>query len=181
MKNIYKALAGFQQEVPVIHEGTKGYNYTYSNLNAIFKVINPLLKKHGLGFTQLLEGTGIKTIIFHAESGESIEGFVEIPQGVQLKSQNTYQANGSGVTYYRRYSLSSALGLVTDKDIDATGTEETPKQEETNKKWITEEQFQSAKNFSAKNLEITFANFKFRKEEQQEELQEIYNNLKSNQ
>ena len=178
MKNIYKALAGFQQEVPVIHEGTKGYNYTYSNLNAIFKVINPLLKKHKLGFTQLLEGTGIRTIIFHTESGESIEGFVEIPQGVQLKSQNTYQANGSGVTYYRRYSLSSALGLVTDKDIDATG-EELPKPIAHVKKWITEAQFESAKNFTSEQLETTFANFQFRKIEQEEELTEIYNNLKS--
>jgi hypothetical protein len=34
---------------------------------------------------------------------------------------NDYQAFGSGVTYYRRYALSAALGLVTDKDTDASG------------------------------------------------------------
>jgi len=50
MKNLFKALADFQQEVPVIHEDTKGYNYTYSDINKIFEVIKPLLKKHGLGF-----------------------------------------------------------------------------------------------------------------------------------
>jgi len=123
MKNLFKALAGFQQEVPTIHQGTKGYGYTYSNLNTIFKVINPILKKHDLGFTQLIEGTSIKTIIFHTESGESLESVTDIPQGVTLKGMNTFQVNGSGVSYYRRYSISSALGLVTDVDSDATGEE----------------------------------------------------------
>ena len=178
MKNIYKALAGFQQEVPAIHEGTKGYGYTYSDLKTIFKVINPILKKHKLGFTQLLEGTGIKTIIFHIESGESLESFVEIPQNMTLKGMNTFQVNGSGITYYRRYSLSSALGLVTDIDSDAKG-EEPPKPVGSSKKWITQSQFESAKNFTAEQLETTFANFQFRKVEQEEELTEIYNNLKS--
>ena len=35
---------------------------------------------------------------------------------------NEYQSYGSGVTYYRRYALSSMLGLVTDKDTDASGS-----------------------------------------------------------
>ena len=48
MKNLYKALADFQQEVPIIHKDTKGFNYTYADLPKIFEVINPLLKKHGL-------------------------------------------------------------------------------------------------------------------------------------
>ena len=123
MKKLYKALAAFQQEVPAIHQGTKGYGYTYSDLKTIFRVINPILKKHDLGFTQLLDGTNIKTVIFHTESGESIESISEIPQGMTLKGMNTFQVNGSGITYYRRYSLSSALGLVTDVDSDAKGEE----------------------------------------------------------
>lgn len=123
MKNLFKSLASFQQEVPAIHEGTKGFNYTYSDLKTIFKVINPILKKNGLGFTQLLEGDSIKTIIFHSDSGESIESITNIPQGVVLKGQNVYQTAGGGITYYRRYSLSAALGLVTDVDSDATGEE----------------------------------------------------------
>jgi len=34
---------------------------------------------------------------------------------------NAYQSIGSGITYFRRYSLSCMLGLITDKDIDAKG------------------------------------------------------------
>lgn len=121
MKELFKALANFQQSVPVIHKGTEGYGYSYSALPQIFEVINPLLKENGLGFTQLLEGNSIKTIIFHAESGETLESSMEIPTDVQLKGMNYFQVMGSAITYYRRYALSSALGLVTDKDTDAAG------------------------------------------------------------
>lgn len=124
MKHLFKALAAFQQEVPVIHKGTQGFGYSYSDLPAIFKVINPLLQKHGLGFTQNLhtkDGQNyISTIIFHVETGENMESMVAIPS-VSLKGQNDYQAFGSGVTYYRRYAISAALALVTDKDTDASG------------------------------------------------------------
>jgi hypothetical protein len=56
MKNLLKSLAAFQQECPVIHKGTSGYSYTYADLPAIFEVVNPLLSKHNLGFTQLIDG-----------------------------------------------------------------------------------------------------------------------------
>ena len=122
--NLKKALALFQQNCPVIHKGTQGYGYTYADLPAILAVINPLLAKYNLGFSQPLEGDGIRTIIFHTETGETIESFVSIPQNVQLKGQNDFQIMGSAISYFRRYSLSSILGLVTDKDLDATGTQQ---------------------------------------------------------
>ena len=121
MKHLFRALADFQQEVPVIHKGTQGYGYSYADLPKIFEVINPLLQKHGLGFTQLINDTGVKTILFHTESGENIFSETPIPQNVQLKGMNDFQSFGSGVTYFRRYALASALGLVTDKDTDASG------------------------------------------------------------
>ena len=121
MKNLFKSLAAFQQECPTIHKATQGYGYTYADLPAIFKVINPLMKKHGLGFMQELHNDSIITTIFHVESGEMRESKASIPQGVQLKGMNDFQVLGSAITYIRRYALSSALGLVTDKDIDAAG------------------------------------------------------------
>ena len=121
MKNLYKALAKFQQEVPVIHKATKGFNYTYADLPAIFGVINPLLKKHGLGFYQAVDGEDVVTVVFHIESGENIESRTAIPQGVSLGKMNDFQVLGSAITYLRRYSISAMLGLVTDKDTDAGG------------------------------------------------------------
>jgi hypothetical protein len=122
MKNLIKSLSDFQNDCPIIHKDTKGHNYTYADLPQIFSVINPLLKKHKLCFTQLLENDGIRTILFHVESGEQLESFTQIPK-VKLGNMNDFQAYGSGVTYFRRYCLSSMLALVTDKDTDASGTQ----------------------------------------------------------
>lgn len=133
MKNLYKALADFQQEVPVILKDTTGYGYQYADLPAIFEVINPLMKKHGLGFYQAVDVYDtssdttpltfpvITTVVFHTESGEKITSDTPIPQGVQLKGMNDFQVLGSAITYIKRYALSSLLGLVTDKDTDASG------------------------------------------------------------
>jgi len=126
MKNIYKSLAKFQQEVPVILKDTSGYGYKYADLPAIFETINPLLAKNGLGFYQAVNDT-IKTVVFHIESGESIESNTTIPQDVQLKGMNDFQVLGSAITYLKRYALSSILGLVTDKDTDASGEQEVKK------------------------------------------------------
>ena len=113
MKNIFKALANFQNECPVILKDTQGYGYVFADLPAILEVINPLLKKHGLGFTQPLNGSQIKTIVFHVESGESIESLTDIPQGVKLSGMNDFQVLGSAITYLRRYSLSSIFRVAT--------------------------------------------------------------------
>jgi len=149
MKKIYEALEGFQQEVPVILKDTSGYNYKYADLPAIDEVIKPLLKKHGLGVLQPLSNINgvqaLKTIIYHKESGEVLEDITPLPQtklekiqtrkagkdGVQLVSEKFVvcgfeqmsepQAQGSIITYYRRYALSSFLGLITDKDTDGIG------------------------------------------------------------
>lgn len=120
-KSLFKSLAAFQQEVPVIHKETKGYGYSYADLPTIFDKINPLLAKHQLGFTQPIMGDCVKTIIFHVETGETIESLTDIPKGVKLGNMNDFQVLGSAVSYIRRYSLSSILGLVTDKDTDAAG------------------------------------------------------------
>jgi len=137
MKNIFKALADFQQEVPIIHKDAKGHNYTYTPLVTIIEQITPILKKHHLGYYQGIDGTDIKTVIFHVESGETIESITSMPVDsleyidstdskgkpskklLGFEGMNKAQAYGSLITYFRRYALSSILGLVTDKDADA--------------------------------------------------------------
>ena len=119
-QTLLKSLAEFQYECPIIHKDTSGYNYTYADLPKIISTIMPIMKKHKLCFSQPLEGTQLRTIIYHTETGESIESITEIPI-IELAKMNVYQSFGSGITYFRRYALSSILGLVTDKDIDAAG------------------------------------------------------------
>lgn len=150
MKEFLKSLAAFQQEVPIIHKGSKSYSYSYADLAEIVEKITPVLKKHNLGFYQQLVSEKtfennyfdkLKTVIFHTQSGENIESevrlsfddlkYVEVEKkgkdGKPYKTMiirgfdgmNIPQAEGSLITYFRRYSLSCALGLVSDVDSDA--------------------------------------------------------------
>ena len=128
MKNLFKNLAGFQQEIKVIQKSSTGYanQYKFADLPKIFEAINPLMQKHGLGFTQLINThenqNYLVTMVFDIQSGETLESSTMIPN-VQLMKMNEYQCFGSGVSYFRRYCLSSILGLVTDVDNDASGSQ----------------------------------------------------------
>ena len=175
MKHLFKALAKFQNEVPTIHKATKGYGYSYADLPTIFGVINPLLDKHGLGVTQLLnsceEGDEIKTIIFHIDSGETLESITRIPKAT-LKGMNEYQAYGSGVTYYRRYSLSCALRLVTDIDNDASSVPSKPsKPSKPTKKVLSNDRFikalEAIKSGNT-SIDLLISTFKLTEEQTQE-------------
>lgn len=152
MKELFKALAEFQQECPTIQKTTTGYNYKYADLPSILKVINPLLAKHGLAFSQPLmqeeDKTVVQTILYHLESEEMLSSSIEIPK-VQLGTMNDYQSLGSGITYLRRYALSSILGIVTDEDTDAAGEQvnkPTTKNAAQAKEfpWMTQKMFESS-------------------------------------
>ncbi len=120
---IYEALMNFQSEMPTLPQNTKGYGYTYTDLLTIINTAQPILAKHGLVITQPIAGTKINTILHHIPSKEEICSFVDIPQDVSLKGQNTFQVYGSALTYFRRYSYISILSIVSDADLDASGTE----------------------------------------------------------
>ena len=148
MRELYESLATFQQEVPAIYKATSGYGYKYADWGQILKVINPVLSKNNLGFTQVIEGEQLKTIVFHTKSGLNIESSITIPQNVSLKGMNEFQVMGSALTYLRRYSLSTMLGLVTDEDSDAAGEQvkkETTKKETKDKSGADQEILARAK------------------------------------
>ena len=185
---LFTALASFQQECPAIHKDSKGYGYNYADLPTILEVINPIMAKNKLGFTQLLNDDCIETILFHHPSGESISSKVTIPNDVKLNGMNVFQVTGSAITYYRRYALSAILGIVTDEDTDGNGKKtpqpQQPKKEpmrgNTSKPWITPKQFEQAKErASIEILEKVFDTYQFRNIEQKEELEEIYATLKN--
>ena len=121
MKELYKALAAFQQECPVIIKDSSAHAYKYADLPSILEKVNPLLKKHGLGFTQMPNHEALKTVVFHIETGQSIEADTPLRYDIELKGMNAFQVFGSQLTYNRRYALSSMLGIITDVDNDAQG------------------------------------------------------------
>lgn len=95
--------------------------YKYLNLATLLKNIKPIFAKHGLAFTQKVtfNGTGdgrqilgtIETIIFDDTDQMTV---CEYPFFVTGDPQQV----GSAITYARRYSLTTVLGIFPDKDDD---------------------------------------------------------------
>ena len=117
IKNIALALAAFQGEVKDPSKDGKANYGKYVQLNGLLETIRPALSKHGLSFLQFPGGDGqvitITTLLMHT-SGEWIES-----DPFCLKAQRVDpQGAGSAVTYGRRYSLSSVLGVAWDEDDD---------------------------------------------------------------
>jgi hypothetical protein len=90
----------------------------YADLNAIREAVLPVLNKHGIAVIQpTIVGENsnyrnyVKTILLH-ESGEYISGLTEIV----CSRPNDAQAQGSGLTYARRYGLQSIVNVGADDD-----------------------------------------------------------------
>lgn len=110
-----------QSEIETLPKDKQGYGYKYTDFDTVIKTVKPILKKNNLGFCQLLESTeggksGIRTILFHA-SGESIQGWFELPAVVVGKANNA-QNVGASISYIKRYALCSILGCSSDEDTD---------------------------------------------------------------
>lgn len=94
------------------------FKSAYATLPAILDHIRPVLAKHGLAAMQSAGGEDLGTArivtrILH-ESGEFVESEPLILQGQKSDAQGT----GSAITYGRRYSLLSMLGIAGDDDDD---------------------------------------------------------------
>lgn len=116
MKNLAKALSIFHGHMSPVGKDKLNPHFKnkYASLDSILEAIKEPLKKANLAFVQLpMEGGKLKTILVETESGESIESTMDI-----LLSKNDPQAQGSALTYARRYALSAILGISTDEDDD---------------------------------------------------------------
>lgn len=95
--------------------------YKYLNLATLLKNIKPIFEKHDIAFSQRVtfDGTGdgrqtlgtVETIIFDENEQQTV---CEYPFFVTGDPQQV----GSAITYARRYSLTTILGIFPDKDDD---------------------------------------------------------------
>ena len=87
----------------------------YASLAAVIDAVIPVLNANGVGVLQLpsIEGSEVQltTILMHS-SGQRLSSTVGAPLG---KKQDA-QAVGSAITYLRRYSLQSIMGLPVEDD-----------------------------------------------------------------
>lgn len=142
--NIAPALVQVQTEIknPIKNQINKGVmgSPLYANLeDTLQDYVRPICTKHGISIFQSIKSedngrVGVCTVLLH-ESGEYIESDyvfcdVVIPvnsSGKEILTQG--QATGVCITYLRRYSLNSALGINGDKDTDGSLTDK-PVEEE---------------------------------------------------
>lgn len=95
--------------------------YKYLNLATLLKNIKPIFEKHDIAFSQKVsfDGPGdgrqvigtVETIIFDENEQQTV---CEYPFFVTGDPQQV----GSAITYARRYSLTTVLGIFPDKDDD---------------------------------------------------------------
>jgi hypothetical protein len=112
-----------QQAAGTIQKNTKGQvgtrNYNYANLNDTWDAIKELLNTNGLTVVQSPTsgqqnmGHHFQTTIFH-ESGQWVQETMQM-----VLQRDDPQSIGAAITYYRRYMLTSMLGLIPDDDNDA--------------------------------------------------------------
>lgn len=123
IKELATALAKAQGELEGVIKDASGQigqqRYKYADLSAVIDVLKGVLPKHGLSFIQSpctdgLGGIGVETLVMHA-SGEWVRS---APWFMPVGKQDP-QGYGSGLTYGRRYALTTAFGLKTEDDDGA--------------------------------------------------------------
>ena len=82
----------------------------FFDINELISNIEPLLEESRLLLLQPIKENKVFSIIYHIDSGESVESSLELP------NLTDPQKLGSAITYYRRYTLQSLLGLQAEDD-----------------------------------------------------------------
>jgi hypothetical protein len=114
---IYAKLLEFQKKgITIVKDSTNPhFKNKYADLNEVLDKVKGVLNNMGVVIVQTPTETGLKTILKDTEDDTEVEGF--------LPWTNTQdpQKLGGNITYYRRYSLISMLGLEDEDDDGNTG------------------------------------------------------------
>ena len=149
--SIYAKLLKVQTEVGAISKDSKNpfFKSKYFDINSLIKHVQPLLADNGLLLLQPIKDGCQYSIIIDTESG------VEVGSQLELPNISDPQKLGSAITYYRRYTLQSLLGLEAEDD-DANLASQKP----TRKPALTTEQFEKTLNADAKGIKAVLYRFR---------------------
>lgn len=97
--------------------GGQRVKYSYADLADVIESVRVPLSENGLCIVHQLEKNesefGLRTTLLHA-SGESLSTWYPLPHPSNIRAQEF----GSALTYARRYSLSSLVGIASEEDDD---------------------------------------------------------------
>ena len=113
--SIYTKLFEAKKEIGKISKDSKNpfFKSKYFDINSLLEHVEPILQKHNLLLLQPIEAGKVTTEIIDIETEEKVVSDIALPQ------LNDPQKLGSCVSYYRRYTLQSLIGLqATDDDAN---------------------------------------------------------------
>jgi len=115
--SVYKKLFEAKKEIGKISKDSTNpfYKSKYFDINQLLEHVEPILQKNKLLLLQPIENDTVVTRI------HDIEGDVTVQSSMSLTSITDPQKRGSEITYYRRYTLASLLGMQAEDD-DANKT-----------------------------------------------------------
>ena len=118
MKKLFDA----KGEIPVIKKDANNpfFKSGYATLSNIIETVEPILKKHGLMITHVMQGNSLITQIWDGDKAILESSFL-------LPTNGDIQKIGSAITYAKRYNITAMLNLNIEDDDDGNGAK--PKQE----------------------------------------------------
>ena len=131
--NIYTKLAAVKKEIGAISKDSTNpfFKSKYFDINGLLKHVEPLLDKNGLLLLQPIIKGEVFSEIIDVENGDSVTSSILLP------NIQDPQKLGSAVTYYRRYTLQSLLGLqAEDDDANVASKASKATKPKTDKKWV---------------------------------------------
>lgn len=135
MENIAKAFLKAQSQMSNASKGSTNpfFKSKYADLNSVREAVLPHLNENGISVLQptvTIDGKNyVRTMLMH-ESGETIQCDTEI----LFIKQSDPQAQGSGITYARRYGLQSLVCIGSEDDDGNKGSEQAKIDD--NKPWL---------------------------------------------
>lgn len=151
--SIYKKLFEAKKEIGKITKDSKNpfFKSNYLSLNGLIDAVEGVLKDHELILMQPIKDNLVNSVIVDITDGSMIESSLSLPNITDP------QKLGSAITYYRRYTLQSLLGLQAEDDDGNTAT----KQVKTERKpALTGEKFEKSKLFTSDQIQQVLDTFR---------------------
>ena len=124
--SIYTKLFEAKKEIGKISKDSKNpfFKSKYFDINSLLEHVEPILQKHNLLLLQPITEGKVRTEIIDVETGEKVTSEIALPQ------LNDPQKLGSCVSYYRRYTTQSLIGLQSTDDDANLASKKAPVKKE---------------------------------------------------
>lgn len=167
--SIYKKLLEAKKEMNAITKDSKNpfFKSKYFDVNKLLSEVEPVLQKHGLLLIQPIEKNKVVSRIFDCDGDDFVNSEIDLP------NIQDPQKLGSAITYFRRYTLQSLLGLQAEDDDANTASkyvQAPPKPK------LTEKQFDASFSGTKAQIKTVLDKYDLTKI-QREELTKQYNSL----